>query len=75
MTADKKAMDGSLGILDEIITYPKDYAAQMEAYNHRVALLEETRKAFYEANPDFPITTMYINVISPPQKIELRIYK
>ena len=48
-----------------------DYETRLKEYNDHVKELEEKRKQFYEANPDFPIKTLYMNVIAPPQKIEL----
>jgi hypothetical protein len=64
-----------MSTLREVITYPKDYEARMAKYNHEAELLEIKRKEFYEANPNFPIKTMFMQVIAPPQKLELRIYE
>jgi len=44
----------------------------MLEYNHHVEVMAAKRKKFYEDNPDFPYDTMFMNVLAPPQKIELR---
>lgn len=54
------------------VIIPIDYELRLMWYNDHVRELEEQRKKFYEENPDFPIKTMYMNVIAPPQKIEIR---
>lgn len=48
-----------------------DYNRRLKAYNEHVASIEKQRKEFYEKNPDFPIKTMFMNVIAPPQKISI----
>ncbi len=50
-----------------------DYIERSSKYNAETELLEMQRKQFYEANPDFPIKTMYMQVCAPPQKFEIRI--
>jgi len=54
------------------MTIPYDYKLRLERYNEEVRKIEEQRKKFYEENPDFPIKTMFMTVIAPPQKIEIR---
>lgn len=51
------------------ITYPLDYDEILKEYNKQVSDLAEKRRLFYEQNPDFPYSTMYMNVIPPPQKL------
>jgi hypothetical protein len=51
------------------------YKMSMDEYKHHVEMLEIKRKKFYEDNPDFPYKTMYMNVIAPPVKIELKMVK
>ena len=51
-----------------ITVYSKDYDEQMKKYNKKGSELAEQRRKFYEENPNFPYKTMYLNVISPPQK-------
>lgn len=48
-----------------------DYQQRLRKYNQHVEELDRQRKEFYENNPDFPIKTMFMNVIAPPQKIEI----
>ncbi len=48
-----------------------DYQKRLKVYNDYVAKLEQQRKEFYEKNPDFPIKTMFMNVIAPPLKIQI----
>jgi hypothetical protein len=52
--------------------YPLDYDERIEKYNKQVSELEKQRKEFYEKNPSFPIKTMFMNVIAPPQKLILK---
>lgn len=49
----------------------EDYNRRLKAYNEYVASIEKQRNEFYEKNPDFPIKTMFMNVIAPPQKISI----
>lgn len=52
--------------------YPNDWEQRQKDYNDMVDRLAQQRKDFYEKNPDYPIKTMYINVIAPPKKIIIR---
>jgi hypothetical protein len=51
------------------------YQQRLKAYEIQVDSLRVQREAFYAANPDCPIKTMFMNVCAPPQRIELRIIK
>lgn len=55
------------------IIYPADYEERLLEYNKRVYELTAQREKFYTENPDFPIKTMYMNVMAPPQKLVIRI--
>lgn len=48
------------------------YKGRLQEYNRQNEELEKQRKEFYEKNPDFPIKTMYMQVIAPPQKVSIR---
>ncbi len=61
-----------VGVVESTIIIPADYETRLKKYNEEVKALEEQREKFYKENPDFPIKTMYMNVIAPPQKIEIR---
>jgi hypothetical protein len=50
----------------------QEYEARLKEYNRQNAELEKQKEEFYEANPDFPIKTMYMQVIAPPQKVSIR---
>lgn len=54
------------------IIYPADYEERMKEYSKRVSELTAQREKFYAENPDFPMKTMYMNVIAPPQKLIIR---
>lgn len=59
--------------VDLIVTdQEQEYEARLKEYNRQNAELEKQRKEFYEANPDFPIKTMYMQVTAPPQKVSIR---
>lgn len=53
------------------LTYQIDYNDRLKEYNKHVEELAEKRRKFYEENPQFPYKYLYMNVIAPPQKIEL----
>ncbi len=47
----------------------------MEEYKRKVEILAEEKRQFIESNPDFPkdlIECMFLNVIAPPQRIEIK---
>lgn len=47
----------------------RSYYASLDKYNKDVERLEKQREAFYKDNPDYPVKTLFINVISPPIKV------
>ena len=49
----------------------KEYEARLKEYNRQRDELAQKRKEFYEANPDFPFDTMYMQVTAPPQKVSI----
>lgn len=57
--------------MSKITIYPLDHQERTDAYNKMVEELKLKREQFYRDNPNFPIKTMYLNVISPPQKFVL----
>jgi hypothetical protein len=48
-----------------------DHIRRMREYEDHVSELEKQRKEFYEKNPDFTFTGMFLNVWAKPQKIEI----
>ena len=50
-----------------------DYMNRKSRYDMECELLRLKREQFYIDNPDFPYGTMYMQVISPPQKVEIKI--
>lgn len=50
-----------------------DYIERKKEYDAHVSELKTLRDKFYSDNPDFPIKTMYMNVIAPPTKISINI--
>ena len=49
-----------------------EYEARLKEYNRQCEELKKQREDFYSANPYFPIKTMYMQVIAPPQKIIIK---
>lgn len=51
-----------------------DYKVRLEQYRKHVENLKEEKKRFVENNPSFPkdvLDIMFLNVIAPPQRIEI----
>lgn len=54
--------------------YDADYQNRMKEYNQQVGNLRLEKEKFRSENPDFPnIDMLFMNVIAPPQRIELQI--
>jgi len=54
---------------DSDTRYEIEYQQRLKEYNRQCEELKKLREDFYKKNPDFPIKTMYMQVIAPPQKI------
>lgn len=50
-----------------------DYDRRLRKYNQYVKDLERQREEFYTTNPDFHYKSMFMLVIAPPQKIEIKL--
>ena len=51
-----------------------DYKIRLSEYNKHIEDLKDKKRRFIETNPDFPkevLDIMFLNVIAPPQKIEI----
>ena len=56
--------------------FDADYEGRLETYNQQVQSLRLEKEKFAKENPDCPyIDQMFLNVLAPPQRCEIKIIR